>query len=98
MFAPLPEAERTAVTVTIDGRAHAARAGDSVAAALLAAGVVRFRASAASGAPRGPYCMMGACFECLLTIDGVANRQACQVTVRDGMRIETQSGRRAVPR
>ncbi|HXF44767.1 MAG TPA: 2Fe-2S iron-sulfur cluster-binding protein, partial [Burkholderiaceae bacterium] len=54
MFAPLPEAERTAVTVTIDGRAHAARAGDSVAAALLAAGVVRFRASAASGAPRGP--------------------------------------------
>jgi len=42
----------------------------SVAAALLASGVRRFRATPVSNAPRGPYCMMGACFECLVEIDG----------------------------
>jgi sarcosine oxidase subunit alpha len=98
MFARLPEAGRPTVTVSIDGRPVAACAGDSVAAALLAAGVVRLRTSAVSGAPRAPYCMMGACFDCLVTIDGVANRQACQVAVRDGMCIETQSGQREIGR
>jgi predicted molibdopterin-dependent oxidoreductase YjgC len=40
--------------------------------------------------------MMGVCFECLVAIDGVGSRQACLVPVRDGMRIETQRGRRPV--
>ena len=46
-------------------------------------------------APRAPYCMMGVCFECLLEIDGVANRQACLVTVQPGMKIRSQEGARA---
>lgn len=70
--------------------------GRSVAAALLAAGVRRFRATPVSGAPRAPYCMMGACFECLVEIDGVPSRQSCMVTVRDGMRIRSQEGARAL--
>jgi NADH dehydrogenase/NADH:ubiquinone oxidoreductase subunit G len=37
---------------------------------------------------------MGVCFDCLVKIDGDANRQACMTTVRDGMRIETQRGKR----
>jgi predicted molibdopterin-dependent oxidoreductase YjgC len=37
---------------------------------------------------------MGVCFECLVTVDGVGNRQGCMVLVRDGMRIETQQGKR----
>ena len=53
--------------------------GRSVAAALLAAGVQRFRATPVSGAPRAPYCMMGACFECLVEIDGMPSRQSCLV-------------------
>jgi predicted molibdopterin-dependent oxidoreductase YjgC len=40
--------------------------------------------------------MMGVCFECLVTIDGVGNRQACLISVRAGMRVETQSGARAI--
>jgi sarcosine oxidase subunit alpha len=40
--------------------------------------------------------MMGVCFECLVTIDGVDNRQGCLIEVSEGMRIETQLGRRAV--
>jgi D-hydroxyproline dehydrogenase subunit gamma len=71
-----------------------ARPGDSVAVALLAAGVNTTRTTAASGAPRGPYCMMGACFECLAEVDGVANVQTCMTEVRDGMRIRLQDGAR----
>jgi predicted molibdopterin-dependent oxidoreductase YjgC len=72
----------------------AARPGDSVAVALLAAGVNTTRTTAASGAPRGPYCMMGACFECLAEVDGVANVQTCMTEVRDDMRIRLQDGAR----
>jgi sarcosine oxidase subunit alpha len=42
--------------------------------------------------------MMGVCFDCLVTIDGVGNRQGCVVSVREGMVIETQQGRREVGR
>jgi predicted molibdopterin-dependent oxidoreductase YjgC len=71
--------------------------GRSVAAALLAAGIQRFRATPVSGAPRAPYCMMGACFECLVEIDGMPSRQSCLVTVQDGMRIHSQEGARDLP-
>jgi predicted molibdopterin-dependent oxidoreductase YjgC len=95
MFRRLPDetANGNDVAFTIDGKPVSARADDSVAAAVLASGILRFRASTVSGEPRGPYCMMGVCFECLLTIDGKSNQQACMVKVCPGMRVETQSGR-----
>lgn len=96
MFQRLPEAGGAMVRVTIDGRPHEARAGDSVAAALLAAGVDHCRTTPLSGAPRAPYCMMGVCFDCLVVVDGVGNRQGCLVRVRDGMQIATQHGKREV--
>ncbi|MGL4240717.1 MAG: (2Fe-2S)-binding protein [Beijerinckiaceae bacterium] len=77
------------VPMTIDGRAFRAVRGESVAAALLAAGVIAFRRTAKGDAPRGPYCGMGVCFDCLVTIDTVPNRQACLVSVTDGMAVET---------
>ena len=83
---------------TVDGKAAQARAGDTVAAALLAAGIEHCRTTPVSGAPRAPYCMMGVCFECLVVIDGVGNRQGCLVPVREGMRVETQTGARAIAR
>jgi len=82
------------VPVTVDGRAFLARAGDSVAAVLLMNGRLDFRAAPVSGAPRGPFCLMGACFDCVVTVDGQANRQGCLVTVAPGMRIETTRGAR----
>jgi predicted molibdopterin-dependent oxidoreductase YjgC len=99
MFKLLPELAAppqsgAAVAVTIDGRPYTARAGDSVAATLLAAGAAHCRTTPVSGAPRAPYCMMGVCFDCLVIVDGVGNRQGCMVRVRDGMRIETQKGKR----
>ena len=93
MFARLPDPDAgAAVPITIDGAPFDARAGDTVAAALLAAGVTTFRTTSVSGAPRGPYCLMGTCFDCLVDIDGQPNRQACLTRVAPGMQIATQHG------
>jgi D-hydroxyproline dehydrogenase subunit gamma len=92
MFARLPDVVTAEVAVTIDGAPFAACVGDTVAAALLAAGHLSFRTTPVSGAPRGPYCMMGACFDCLVTIDGRPSQQACMIAVAPGMRIETGQG------
>ena len=80
------------VAFTFEGGTLAARPGDSVASALLAAGETVFRTTPVSGAPRGAFCMMGVCFECLVEIDGVPNRQACMVPVSEGMNVRRQRG------
>ena len=86
------------VALTVDGKPITARAGDSVAAGMLANGIDHCRTTPVSGAPRAPYCLMGVCFECLVTIDGVGSRQACLVAVREGMAVETQQGKREAGR
>lgn len=86
------ESER--VTLTVGGRHVVARRGETLAAAVLAAGLVPTRHTPVTGSPRAPYCMMGACFDCLMTVDGVPNRQACLVEVQDGMVAEPESGAR----
>lgn len=78
------------IVFEFDGRRVGAAAGDTVASALLAAGETAFRSTPVSGVPRGPFCMMGVCFECLVEIDDVANRQACMTRVRDGMVVRRQ--------
>jgi predicted molibdopterin-dependent oxidoreductase YjgC len=93
MFRRLTE-RGCSLTIFVDGAATPARDGDSVAAALLAAGHAACRISAVSGTTRGPYCLMGVCFDCLVMIDGVANRQGCMTPVRDGMRVATQRDKR----
>lgn len=80
------------VTLTFDGREIEARAGETVAGALMNAGIVSTRDTPVSGSARGPYCMMGTCFDCLVEIDGDSNRQACMTVVRDGMTVRRQAG------
>jgi predicted molibdopterin-dependent oxidoreductase YjgC len=96
MFRRLPDAHGDTVGFTFDGRPLTARSGDTIAAALLAAGIDHCRTTPVSGARRAPYCLMGVCFECLVTVDGVGNRQGCLIPVRAGMRVETQLGARAI--
>jgi predicted molibdopterin-dependent oxidoreductase YjgC len=84
------------LTIWFDGRSVSARSGDSVAVALLAGGVTTTRSTPVSGAPRGPYCMMGACFDGLAEVDGRANVQTCMMPVRDGMRVRHQDGARVI--
>lgn len=95
MFRLRPEARAT-VRVTVAGREVGVPEGASAAAAMLFAGISAARETAVSGAKRLPYCMMGVCFDCLAEIDGVPNRQACMVPVREGMMISPQHGARAV--
>ncbi|WP_349295514.1 (2Fe-2S)-binding protein (plasmid) [Thioclava sp. 'Guangxiensis'] len=80
------------VTFTFEGQPVEGQVGESVAAALTAAGIRNLRDSVVSGAPRGIYCMMGACFDCLVQIDGVPNRQACMTEVREGLEVRRQVG------
>ncbi len=64
----------------------------SVAAVMLLHDLGYCRTTAVSGVTRAPYCMIGVCFDCLMKIDGEPNRQACLVTVKEGMKIERQVG------
>ena len=97
MFRRLPDDPRAIVRLTIAGQPVEARVGDSVAAAMLAAGLLPARTTPVRESPRAPYCMMGVCFDCLMVIDGVGSRQACMVAVREGMTVEPQQGARRIP-
>ena len=93
MFRRLPDpAER--IAFDFEGAPFEASAGDTVAAALLANAILVFRTTPVSGAPRGPWCLIGNCHECLVEIDGEPNRQACMIEVRAGMRVRRQHGAR----
>ena len=98
MFQRSQPETRARVTLMIEGERVEAREGDTVAAAMLASDFVHCRTTPVSGAPRGPFCMMGVCFDCLVTIDGSGNRQACLVHVREGMTVEHQHGKRELGR
>lgn len=78
------------VTVIFEGESCEVPVGISVASALLGHGDEHFCQSAADGDKRAPYCLMGVCFECLVEIDGVRNRQACLEPVYDGMHVKRQ--------
>jgi hypothetical protein len=87
---PLPAAER--VRITVDGEPLDARAGEPVAAALLAHGRRVCRTTARTGEQRGIFCATGLCADCLMQIDGIPGMRACVTPVRAGMRVETQQG------
>jgi hypothetical protein len=96
MFRPRLDPGEETVEVFVEGCAVTMPRGASAAAALLAAGLDAIRETPVSGAKRGPYCLMGLCFDCLAEIDSVPNRQSCMVTVAPGMRIERQHRARRV--
>ncbi|GAB3250655.1 (2Fe-2S)-binding protein [Kineosporia babensis] len=75
--------------ISIDGATHEVEAGISVTAALRATGTAAVRTHLVTGEPRGPWCGMGTCFECLVEIDGEPETRACLTPVRDGLDIRT---------
>lgn len=80
------------VTVTVDGEPLTAREGEPIAAALLAAGIRAFRTTPKLDQPRGVYCAIGRCTDCIMTVDGLANVRTCVTPIREGMDIKTQRG------
>src|SRR5438128_1162096 len=80
------------IRISLDGQAIDAQRGDTVAAALLRAGITTFTRSIKYHRPRGPFCFAGSCGQCLMRIDGLPSLPACRVRVAEGMRCERQNG------
>jgi D-hydroxyproline dehydrogenase subunit gamma len=77
-----------AVSLSVNGKPIRVIAGTTVAAAILIAGEPVFRHSV-TGAPRGPVCGMGICYECRVNIDGLKHCRSCQIVCRPGMQVVT---------
>ena len=92
MFRRVDETSVDMLKLRIEDREYEVPVGISVAAAVLLCGFNKARNTPVTDSPRLPYCMMGICFDCLMTIDGVPNQQACQLVVRENMTIEIQQG------
>jgi len=82
------------VSLLVDGRPVTAYAGETVFAALLAAGIIALRhpLKDQTETVRGGFCGMGVCQECQVTVDGMPDRRACMIPVREGMEVVTDSG------
>ncbi|MEV4432842.1 (2Fe-2S)-binding protein [Streptomyces sp. NPDC049585] len=78
--------------ITFDGRTVTALPGQSLAAALWSAGILAWRTTRDGGRPRGAFCGIGQCFDCLATVNGRPNRRACLVPARPGDSVTTQEG------
>ena len=97
MYRRITDPKGGTVTIHFEGQRLQVPANETVAAAVLAANPGYTRTTAISGDKRAPYCMMGTCFECLMEIDGVQNRQTCMATVADGMIVKRQIGKWEIP-
>lgn len=80
-----------AVTMTIDESEVSAFEGESVASVMMVEGKVAMRTTT-DDQPRGVFCGMGVCFDCLVIVDDVPNTRACMTWVKEGMRVKTQKG------
>ncbi|WP_078628350.1 (2Fe-2S)-binding protein [Streptomyces sp. NRRL F-2664] len=81
-----------AYAITFDGRELPAHEGQSVAAVLWGAGILAWRTTRGGGAPRGAFCGIGTCYDCLVTVNGLPNQRACLVPARPGDAVTTQEG------
>jgi hypothetical protein len=84
---PLPS-----VRFSFGDREIVAEAGQSIGAALIAAGYRSWRTTRHEGAPRGVFCGIGVCFDCVITVNGRPNQRACLTEVRQGDRVDPQEG------
>ena len=88
----LPDEPEPDCVIYCDGRPVPAKSGEPIAAALLAAGVRVFRETPKKRTPRGIYCGIGRCTDCVMIVDGEPNVRTCVTPVREGMRVLTQKG------
>jgi predicted molibdopterin-dependent oxidoreductase YjgC len=85
-----PLQEETWVNIEVDGEVIPAREGEPIAAAIMATGRLKLRHTRKNHEPRGVFCGLGRCTDCVMTVDGQANVRTCVTPVRAGMKIETQ--------
>jgi len=80
------------VTIRVDGRPVQALEGEMIASALTAAGIKRLRTTARGRDPRGIFCAIGRCTDCVMEVNGRPNVRTCVTPVEAGMRVNTQVG------
>ncbi|HHW19440.1 MAG TPA: (2Fe-2S)-binding protein [Firmicutes bacterium] len=80
------------VKIQVDGKTILAKEGETIAAALLAAGIRVNRYTQKRHEPRGIFCGIGQCTDCVMVVNGVPNVKTCVTPVAEGMVIETQHG------
>ena len=78
------------MTFTFEGRPIAVEPGQSIAAALWQSGVRSWRRTRHGDRPRGLFCGIGVCFDCLVVVNGAGGQRACLVEARDGDVVEQQ--------
>jgi sarcosine oxidase subunit alpha len=91
---PLLEFERgKKIHFTFDGKAIEAYEGETIAAALHAAGIKVLKRSSIHDRPRGFFCAIGKCASCMMNVNGVPNVKTCITLVQEGMVVESQKGK-----
>lgn len=80
------------ILIYVDGKPIEALESDTVASALIANNIKICRYTRKYNEPRGVFCAIGRCNDCLVTIDGIPNQRACITPVFNGMKISTQIG------
>ncbi|WP_376096166.1 (2Fe-2S)-binding protein [Roseomonas sp. CCTCC AB2023176] len=83
----LLDQDRPALTFTVDGAPVAAKRGDTLLTAILAGGLGHLRTSEFGDGPRAGFCLMGACQDCWMRVDGLGTRRACTTLAEDGMAV-----------
>ncbi|AXK36096.1 (2Fe-2S)-binding protein [Streptomyces armeniacus] len=78
--------------VRVDGEERHAFPGQTVAGLLLAEGRVSWRTTRGEGRPRGVFCGIGVCFDCLVVVNGVPDVRACRRLLAEGDEVRTQHG------
>ena len=84
--------DKKRIVIYYNGEPVEAYDGEPVAAALAAAGIRSMRSTAVRREPRGIFCAIGRCTDCMMIVDGVPNTRSCVTPTRDGMRVERQEG------
>ena len=95
IFGEMPE--REIVHFTYDGKAMEGYKGEPIAAALKAAGVMVHRYTKRTHQPRGIFCAIGRCTDCVMVVDGKPNIRTCITPLAEGMHVQTQDGVKASP-
>ncbi len=91
-----PQPDRTG-ELTFDGRPIVFREGQTIGAALAAAGVTSWRTTRGTGEPRGLFCGIGVCYDCILTVDERRAQRACVTPALDGQIVRSDDPRLALP-
>ncbi|MHB8127890.1 MAG: (2Fe-2S)-binding protein [Mobilitalea sp.] len=84
--------EKRSIEFTYDGQTIFGREGEPIAAALKAAGVMIHRYTEKHHKPRGVFCAIGRCTDCVMIVDGKPNIRTCVTVLKEGMKVQTQYG------